>query len=143
MRRTPIRLVDAGWDRELTAAIRADPSAVRVGPFIKKGAFENQGDKVDELLAEKHRSLAARSSNPLDNLKPASGEIYNVCENVLRLTQCGNDARTFMPDTLAPLIRPGMAVYEELKLAIFGTPTRTRNHGEGYDPHETPGLIAR
>ena len=42
MGRTPIRLVDAGWGRELTAAIRADPSAVRivVCPFIKKGALE-------------------------------------------------------------------------------------------------------
>jgi len=37
----PIRLVDAGWDRELTTAIRADPSEVRiVCPFIKKGAIE-------------------------------------------------------------------------------------------------------
>ena len=37
-----IRLVDAGWDRELTAAIRADPSEVRiVCPFIKAGALEH------------------------------------------------------------------------------------------------------
>lgn len=36
-----IRLVDGGWDRELAAAIRADPSEVRiVCPFIKKGALE-------------------------------------------------------------------------------------------------------
>ena len=53
--------------------------------------------------------------------KPPSGEIYNACKNVLGLTQCGNDAKTFMRDTLAPLIKPGMAVYEELKRDIFGT----------------------
>ena len=36
-----IRLVDAGWDRELSAAIRADPSEIRiVCPFIKKGALD-------------------------------------------------------------------------------------------------------
>ena len=41
MSQEPIRLVDAGWGRELTAAIRADPSEVRiVCPFIKKGALE-------------------------------------------------------------------------------------------------------
>ena len=37
----PIRLVSAGWDRELMAAIRADPSEIRIiCPFIKKGALE-------------------------------------------------------------------------------------------------------
>ena len=37
-----IRLVDAGWDEELSAAVRADPSEVRiVCPFIKKGALEH------------------------------------------------------------------------------------------------------
>ena len=41
MSQEPIRLVDAGWDQELTAAIRAYPSEVRiVCPFIKKGALE-------------------------------------------------------------------------------------------------------
>ena len=38
----PIRLVDAGWARELSEAIRADSSEVRiVCPFIKKGALEH------------------------------------------------------------------------------------------------------
>ena len=41
MSQEPIRLVDAGWDQELTAAIRAYPSEVRiVCPFMKKGALE-------------------------------------------------------------------------------------------------------
>ena len=41
MSQEPIRLVDAGWGRELTAAIRADPSEVRIiCPFIKEGALE-------------------------------------------------------------------------------------------------------
>ena len=41
MSQEPIRLVDEGWSRELTAAIRANPSEVRiVCPFIKKGALD-------------------------------------------------------------------------------------------------------
>ena len=41
MNQDPIRLVGAGWGRELTEAIRADPSAVRIiCPFIKKGALD-------------------------------------------------------------------------------------------------------
>ena len=42
MSQEPIRLVDAGWARELSEAIRADSSEVRiVCPFIKKGALEH------------------------------------------------------------------------------------------------------
>ena len=41
MRQADIRLVDAEWDQELSAAIRADPSEVRiVCPFIKERALE-------------------------------------------------------------------------------------------------------
>ena len=81
----------------------------------------NKKEKADEILEEKQSILATKPNDPPDNLKPASGEIYNACKNVLSLTQCGNDAKTFMRDTLAPLIKPGMAVYEELKRDIFGT----------------------
>ena len=80
-------------------------------------------DKTDELLAEKQRILAPRSTDPKDDLKPASGQIYVACKNILGLTQCGNDARAFMRDTLAPLITTGMAVYGELKRDIFGAST--------------------
>lgn len=35
-----VRLVDAGWSAELTAALRADPGELRmISPFIKKGAL--------------------------------------------------------------------------------------------------------
>ena len=41
MSQAPIRLVDAGWARELSEAIRVDSSEVRiVCPFIKKGALD-------------------------------------------------------------------------------------------------------
>ena len=53
----------------------------------------------------------------------ASGQIYVACKNILGLTQCGNDARAFMRDTLAPLITTEMAVYGELKRDIFGAST--------------------
>ncbi|MDE2799254.1 MAG: AAA family ATPase [Gemmatimonadota bacterium] len=78
-------------------------------------------DKAEELLKKKQSILANRPNDPPDNLKPASGEIYNACKDILNLTQCGNDAKTFMRDTLAPLIKPGMSVYEELKRDIFGS----------------------
>ena len=75
--------------------------------------------KVGTLLLQK-QSILARADGPQDDLKPASGQIYLACKNTLGLTQCGNDAKTFMRDTLAPLAKPGMKVYDELKRDIFG-----------------------
>ena len=77
-------------------------------------------DKADDLLAEKQRILNQRTGDAPDDLKPASGDIYNACKSVLELANPGNNAKTFMRDTLAPLIQPGMAVYDELKRDIFG-----------------------
>ncbi len=75
------------------------------------------------LLNEKRNICDARSDNPADDLKPASGELYNMCKNILGITQRGNNTKAFMRDTLAPLIEPGMAVYEELKRDIFNHQT--------------------
>ena len=76
-------------------------------------------DMADTLLAKKKSIRDARPDDPPDDLKPASGELYIMCKRILVLTQCGNDTKAFMRDTLAPLIEPGMAVYEELKHDIF------------------------
>ena len=76
-------------------------------------------DMADTLLAKKQSIRDARPDDPADDLKPASGELYIMCKSILVLTQCGNDTKAFMRDTLAPLIEPGMAVYEELKRDIF------------------------
>lgn len=82
-------------------------------------ASAGKEDKVDDLLAGKRAILRDRDDPPRD-LKPASGEIYVACKNVLELAQVGNDAKAFMRDTLAPVIKPEMHVYEELKRDIFG-----------------------
>ena len=81
---------------------------------------EGKHDKTNELLTEKKRIRHNRTGDPPDDLKLASGEIYLACKKILDLTQAGNDAKTFMRDTLAPLIKPGSTVYEELKNDIFG-----------------------
>ena len=79
----------------------------------------DEENKVDELLTRKREIRDARSDGPADDLKPVSGRLYVACKDILSLTQCGNDAKAFMRDTLAPLVEPGMAVYEELKRDIF------------------------
>ena len=79
-----------------------------------------KADKIDDLLAEKKRILDNRTGDAPDDLKPASGEIYLACKSVLELTNPGNDAKIFMRDTLAPLIKPAMKTYEDLKQDVFG-----------------------
>ena len=79
-----------------------------------------KADKIDDLLAEKKRILDNRTGDAPDDLKPASGEIYLACKSILELTNPGNDAKAFMRDTLAPLIKPAMKVYEDLKQDVFG-----------------------
>ena len=77
-------------------------------------------NKADDLIAEKMHIIDSRpDSSPPDDLKPSSGEIYNSCKSILKLTQCGNNVKSFMRDTLAPLIERNMTVYNDLKRDIF------------------------
>ena len=78
-------------------------------------------DEIGKLLAEKQSIRNARTHDQPDDLKPSSGQIYLACKQILGLVQSGEDAKTFMRDTLAPLIKPGMKVYNELKEDIFGS----------------------
>lgn len=83
-----------------------------------------QENKAEELIAEKQRLCNTRSdAHPPDDLKSVRNEIYSACKSILRLAQCGNDVAEFMTETLAPLIKPGMPVYEQLKHDVFGTTT--------------------
>lgn len=77
-----------------------------------------QPEKSESLLARK-RELLSNLEGPSDDMKSIRGELYNYCKSELGLTGCGNSADAFARDTLAPLVRPGMAVYEELRSAIF------------------------
>lgn len=79
-------------------------------------------DLVPDVLREKQNALAASVARrkPADDLKSAAGDIYTKLKQRLGLTGVGNDPAAFARNTLAPLIRPGMSVYEELKNDIFG-----------------------
>jgi hypothetical protein len=70
---------------------------------------------IDAKKAAMQNSV--KRGNPSDD---ASGEIFNSTRRILNLLGRGNDARAFARSALAPLIKPGTAVYDELKRAIFG-----------------------
>lgn len=71
------------------------------------------------LIKEKAIQNSKDRGNPEDNVKSASGEIYNEIKNLLSLTQCGNNTEAFMRDTLAPLITTKMHIYKQLKEEII------------------------
>ena len=76
----------------------------------------------EECIRKKCEVLAASTSrgNAPDDYKSARGEIYNALKKRLTLTKCGNNADTFIRDTIAPLITPDMDVYRRLETEIFG-----------------------
>jgi hypothetical protein len=58
------------------------------------------------------------SGKPADDWKATKGDIYNACKRILQPT-----ADVFLAEQLAPVIRPGLPIYEELQRDIFGCPT--------------------
>lgn len=81
-----------------------------------------QPEEYDECLREKNKALteSIARDNATDDYKSARGDIYNALKRRLKLTKCGNNADTFIRDTLAPLITPDMDVYRELETEVFG-----------------------
>lgn len=95
------------YDDEVLAAL-----CVSVGKPDEAGALSN-----DRQAALTETQTQGR---PADDIKSAAGLIYTKAKQRLELRQVGNDQRAFARNVLAPLIKPGMGVYTELKAAIFG-----------------------
>ena len=130
-----VRLVDHD-DRTDVGVEEANRQGVRVlsrrnlesylldDEVLRKLATANGKDEnISEILAEKEKILASITDRAEDDLKPARGQIYVACKKILGLTRIGNNAEEFMRETLAPLIKPGMKVYDELRHDIFDTIT--------------------
>ena len=82
---------------------------------------EGKEHQVTTLLEGKKRIVLGQiAKHGAEDLKRAGGEIYNLCKAVLALEGTPN-AKGFLRDRLAPLIKPGMKVYAELAADIFGS----------------------
>lgn len=81
-----------------------------------------KSEETSALIAAKQKAIAdvVAQGKPFDDIKSASGTIYNEAKRILSLVAVGNNQMAFARNTLAPLIRPGMAVYAQLKFDIFG-----------------------
>lgn len=69
---------------------------------------------------EQALTSAVERGKPEGDLKAARGDIYNACKRVLGLQQAGSSADVFLMEQLAPLIKPGTAIYDELRRDVFG-----------------------
>ncbi|WP_445160788.1 AAA family ATPase [Mycobacterium sp. Dal123C01] len=82
---------------------------------------EQQSEKVPDLIVAKQAALQAsigRGNDP-DDLKRIAGDVYNEARRLLSLTQPGSNWDAFAKGKLAPLLRPGMKPYEDLRADIF------------------------
>ncbi len=84
-------------------------------------AREGKVDLLNQCLEAKETAIKDSISrgNPTDDVKSAAGAIYNALKRILQLTGCGKDQRSFMRDTMAPLITEETEVYKTLKKDIF------------------------
>jgi hypothetical protein len=85
-------------------------------------AHFEQTDRAAGVIRIREESLQASISrgNDPDDLKKAAGEFYNKARKELTLSAAGSSWNAFARATLAPLVRPGMRVYDQLKDDIFG-----------------------
>ena len=74
---------------------------------------------AEDLIEAKRELIEAAGNSPPDDIKRVAGKLYLECKSRLDLENAGSDAKAFMRDTLAPMVRPEMATHQELKKDIF------------------------
>ena len=79
-------------------------------------------DKIEEFLTTKDKEIEkVMNDNKIEKKRrPIVQRVQQQAENILELSYSGDKVGSFMRDILAPLIQPGMAVYEKLHKDIFG-----------------------
>lgn len=103
-------------ERNLESYILDDEVIKKLCESVRKA--EEYGDCIKEKKAALESSKSR--GNAIDDYKSARGDIYTALKRRLALTKCGNNADTFIRDTLSPLITPDMSVYRRLEEEIFG-----------------------
>ena len=81
-----------------------------------------KSDKIQEFLTAKDKEIekVMNDSRIKKKRRPIVQRVQQQAEKILELSYSGDTVGSFMRDILAPLIQPGMKVYEELHKDIFG-----------------------
>ena len=83
--------------------------------LCERHASEDE-EMVSEVLQLKRQKLAGRSGDA----KAIVNDVRNWAINSLGVRDAGDNAVSFLRDTIAPLISPGMEVYTLLETDVFG-----------------------
>jgi len=81
-----------------------------------------QRDNMVAAIDLRYQAIAdsVARGNDSDDMNSAADPFFTNVRRMLRLTRSGSSTDAFLADTIAPLIRRGMAVYAELRTDIFG-----------------------
>lgn len=82
---------------------------------------EGVPQRKGEALQKKRDALAAAATRgrPADDMKAASGELYNALKQLLGLRRRGSNAAEFMSETMIPLMTGDTDIYKNLKRDVF------------------------
>jgi predicted ATPase len=89
--------------------------------IVKLCENQDKSQLIQDCLDAKKQAIdeSTGRGHPSDDIKSASGKIFNVLKRILDLTQCGNNKCAFLRDTMASLVTENTNVYKELEKEIF------------------------
>ena len=89
--------------------------------ILERFTSSKDGSKLSEILAIKQTSInnSVSRGNPHNDIKSASGEIYNGIRRILQVNGLGSSADIFMRDVLAGFVTEDTATYKKLEDCIF------------------------
>ena len=84
---------------------------------------QQKSDNIPEFFEAKNKEIEKVMNNDKihDKRRPIVQRVQEQAEKILELSYSGDKVNSFMRDILAPLIKPGMDVYNELHKDIFGS----------------------
>ena len=78
-----------------------------------------QKTHVRQALVDAIQQSVTRGNDP-DDVKSAAGHFVNEAKRLLDIRDGGSDTPSFLRDTVAPCLKPGMGAYDALKVEVFG-----------------------
>lgn len=95
-----------------------DPEVLEA--FCDELGRPEEKEAIKNIFNEALQDSIERGKDP-DDIKSASGSFFTNIKKHLGLRDVGTNTRAFAEEQLAPLIKPGMSVYEALRTDIFGS----------------------
>jgi len=92
-----------------------------IDEYLKSLGLQERLSDALKIKCDALQASVGRGNAP-DDLKSASGTFFTNLKQEFRLVRVGNNADAFMKDTLAPIIKPGMRIFEEIEnmfISIF------------------------